>query len=877
MNDLKTGHFRELIKAGKLGEIDEIGLDQSATAKPIETILGNANRDTLDKCLEVLSLIEQSNTHNSVQEPESLRLLELLESGTDLDQLLENLIPNTSTVINQNDPFGTTVEDFSTIEENEQTQTIQSIQNIRQKLRNRAKSLLQDQAVKKTFLSLLKSEVALLTGSPNQDKSKTPLGVLKRVNYLKSAKERLQQKLTQIFRKEAKNTNSVPATTMQVVGQLSQKIKEASQEEQKLSSVSDDVTQSWLYVNKLKQYKQDLQKFGFAITPSRRALIDRVLEGVTNGEKMFLVGSTGTGKTQLAVLVATLVNEHGYELVSWHGDTTPRDLFGYREIKKDEQGNIVSGTKPGPVTIAITEGKIVIHDEYNNGPLKTHLSAKAQLNAKPGSQTKIAGFEGEMITVTDNFGEIFTGNPKNEKTTKDREELDPAINRMLSGLKVDFMPQSEMFEVVLASFIDDTGILMLSVAEVELIRKLTEAASLMQKCHNQEFSSLDEKVKNTLALAFGGDIAEVQLNKNFLDTGTLLRILSGFQFAKAKGISFATFLKTKLEEFVNDPKFADAEDEKNLVRKIFENTGLSDIKDQKSAQPFILPSQIATKLGIIKEKSKKSDDEEPENPEKTGNPAIEKILQQNSLSKLAADYSDSKATMDMFELTAKARTPQPTFEQIKPKLTPEMLERIKHLHHPKLVCVPTRTKGNKPIRYQELAKALDKAKADGKTDKVHTGGSTYVWSEIEDGSKVSYRKGNQKLTQEEYFKQGQDWEVWIVESPEEMPDPATDPRYATDFPKNGTSQEKHDYMLSKYKSLNLEGLTYETWIVLLMDALRKQGKIDVNTYTDLLNNDLAVQNSLAAAGWNNSKPVLGSVDADCQNASWRSRGTVRVM
>ena len=247
------------------------------------------------------------------------------------------------------------------------------------------------------------------------------------------------------------------------------------------------------------------------------------------------------------------------------------------------------------------------------------------------------------------------------------------------------------------------------------------------------------------------------------------------------------------------------------------------------------------------------------------------------LEQLEKDHQNSVLTMDMFELTAKARTPQPTFEQIKTNLTPEMLERIKHLHHPKLVCVPTRTKGNKPIRYQELAKALDKAKADGKTDKVHTGGSTYVWSEIEDGSKVSYRKGNQKLTQEEYFKQGQDWEVWIVESPEEMPDPATDPRYATDFPKNGTSQEKHDYMLSKYKSLNLEGLTYETWIVLLMDALRKQGKIDVNTYTDLLNNDLAVQNSLAAAGWGDVKPYLNGDNAGTRNSYWRSRGTVRVM
>ena len=97
------------------------------------------------------------------------------------------------------------------------------------------------------------------------------------------------------------------------------------------------------------------------------------------------------------------LNDEGFEVVSWHEGTTPRDLFGYREVWQDE-GGIKSGTKKGPTAIAITEGRIVIHDEYTAGSTRAQLSAKAQMNARVGQETRIPGFNGEVFTVEEGYG-----------------------------------------------------------------------------------------------------------------------------------------------------------------------------------------------------------------------------------------------------------------------------------------------------------------------------------------------------------------------------------------------------------------------------------------------------------------------------------------
>jgi hypothetical protein len=244
--------------------------------------------------------------------------------------------------------------------------------------------------------------------------------------------------------------------------------------------------------------------------------------------------------------------------------------------------------------------------------------------------------------------------------------------------------------------------------------------------------------------------------------------------------------------------------------------------------------------------------------------------------------------MDVFELADQARIPMPTFEQIQSHLTPEVLERVKLLPQPKLICVPTRNKQGKPIRYQELAQSLNAAKAAKKTNQVHTGNYTFVLDDIKDGSKVKYRNGSQLLSQAEYYAQSSDWEVWVVEGAEEMPTPDQLPNQKfTDFPKgpldiNGnpteaTNQQKFDYMLSKYNELNLQGITYEMWAILLMDYLRQGKVIDNDTLTCLLGNTLDTENTLAAAEWSGAQPLLYDYSASHRYLYWRSRGAVRVM
>jgi len=244
------------------------------------------------------------------------------------------------------------------------------------------------------------------------------------------------------------------------------------------------------------------------------------------------------------------------------------------------------------------------------------------------------------------------------------------------------------------------------------------------------------------------------------------------------------------------------------------------------------------------------------------------------LQKFKEDYENSKLTLDFFELTQKAKTPMPTWEQIQPRLTPEVLQKAKNLHQPKLICIPTRDKQDKPLRYQELAATLNQAKANGKTSATHTGENTFVWDEIQNGTKVQY----QNQSQADYFKAQPDWQVYLVEAADNMPTPDQLPNNLfPDFPTNGTDQTKFDYMLKEYEKLNLQGLTYEMWAILLMDALRNNQTIDGTTFTCLLANKLDVTNVLPAARWGSDRPNLSFWNSDYQNDRWRSRAAVRVM
>lgn len=559
----QTKYFKSLIKSGYTEKLVESGSSDTFVEMPEDTDeTVEVSDDIRTKALVLLGLIEEyfvrpENESNEIQE------LNELANENNLAILLTKLKKDRETPGN-NEPV-----------------------NVKDSIKQQIQLLLATKGVKDYFFGILKQETEYF---------QTAKPTLQRIALLQRLKEKIASGITRFYLRDKRSKGKLMATTARTIGELEEKKVEADREEGRLKANADTQTQSWLMVQELLEYKKQLRETGFAKTKSRKDLIEHVLSDIAHDNKVFLVGSTGTGKTQLAMLVSELVNKKGFEIVSWHEGTTPRDLFGYREVWQDE-GGIKSGTKKGPVTIAVTDGHIVIHDEYTVGSTRAQLSAKAQMNARVGKKTKIPGFGGEVFTVKEGYGEVFTGNLKDERT-KAREDMDPAVLRMLSGIKVTFMPANELFKIILAELIDDTGLLPLSSTEVMLIKRLTQASELMQMCHDREINKLEQlEHKDSIKQIFGGRIEEVRLDKCFLDTGTLLRMFKGWDLKRARGQKFSTFLKDQLDCFIDDPKFDIDKEERKLAKTILETCGVLDEAlphTEIPPKPYIPPSKIGT-------------------------------------------------------------------------------------------------------------------------------------------------------------------------------------------------------------------------------------------------------------------------------------------
>lgn len=352
-------------------------------------------------------------------------------------------------------------------------------------------------------------------------------------------------------------------------------------------------TRGYLETQKLLEYKRQLKENGFVMTPSRINLLDRIRQGVLSGKKIFLVGSTGTGKSELAFNVFNEMT-NGYELIPWHEGSTPRDVHGYPKISIDPAtGQPYSHDEPGPYPRAKETGHGLIHGEVTGAPTRVML------------QLKDTVFKDESIF------QIFTGNPKDERT-KQREEMDPAILRELTGIEVGYMPAVEMKDIILSILIDNNGVLKLSPAQVQYIERLAGAAEMMQKVHNREFDEwiekqgdtsevreLKAKVRTLLGLDPRGN-TETTLNTNFLDPGTLFKLFGEWELAQARGQSFSDYMAEKLGDFIKDPKTLSTPGERVTLQKILNaysvitsSTGDIQVLIKDQEKGYILPSEMA--------------------------------------------------------------------------------------------------------------------------------------------------------------------------------------------------------------------------------------------------------------------------------------------
>jgi len=214
MNASKN-YLRELIHTGKTGELEGITTaDNSETPTPSQIIVESTSQDTLLKCLKVLNYIEQSHIHTSTDQPEGLRILEILESEDDLNALADKLFPKDEFLFDEENPFGDPLDDIAQEAGNQANTKI--LEN-RSRFRAKAKEILSDETVKDTFMAILRSEVNLLTGFPGQDKESTPLGQVQKNKKLQLSLQAIKSKISQLYLADKRTKGKLSPDTTEAI------------------------------------------------------------------------------------------------------------------------------------------------------------------------------------------------------------------------------------------------------------------------------------------------------------------------------------------------------------------------------------------------------------------------------------------------------------------------------------------------------------------------------------------------------------------------------------------------------------------------------------------------------------------------------------
>jgi MoxR-like ATPase len=532
-----------------------------------------------EKCFEVLGLMEEY-----YREPSTAEDFERTRSGfegtDELDEYLE--------LLEEGDDVDMLDSESST---EAQPSKISLVKQHRDLIKSRIRQLLAVTQVKNSLRSELAKELS---------KFKNAKSKLQRLQKIKRAIEYATFGMHSAYLESKKKHRGVLVESAgKKIEKLSKIVEDAKTEETNTIKTANDVERGFMTTQELLAYKRQMAQRGFALTPSRRALLQKIVEHSMSGQKVFLVGSTGTGKTELAFYAVNEVTGD-YEIIPWHEGTVMKDVLGQMQLTQNAEGQVESSFKPGPLVRGYTKGRGVIHEEITAGSTRTMMGMKPYLNLRPGQPFKIPEMNGTILKVDEEIlMEVFTGNPKSEQTTE-REDLDPAILRMMKGIQVEYMPPDEMAKIVVAKLMEESGLLKLPRSDIDLIEKLADAAHLMQMCHE---NTIEGEAADALREACGID--DLRITKNFLDSGSFLGLFAKYDYERRKGKSLRTYLREQLYEFLHDPKNMNVPEEKSLSLGILTLKGVLDkgstLEEVKIAprdvkyvreKPYILPSEM---------------------------------------------------------------------------------------------------------------------------------------------------------------------------------------------------------------------------------------------------------------------------------------------
>ena len=222
----------------------------------------------------------------------------------------------------------------------------------------------------------------------------------------------------------------------------------------------------------MENTNERVQKFNTAIqsvkTQLRRDLVgqdevvDNVIIAIIAGGNVLLEGVPGVGKTRLVRSLGKTLNLP-FSRIQFTPDLMPSDVTGTEIMRKDEQGNMQSEFRRGPIF-----ANLVLADEINRATPKTQ---SAMLEVMQEHKVTVAG---KTYAMAEPFFVLATENPIEQDGTYPLPEAQ--MDRFMFKLIMKFPSDKELMDIVKM-----TQITMAETAEVAMeggdILEMRELAS----------------------------------------------------------------------------------------------------------------------------------------------------------------------------------------------------------------------------------------------------------------------------------------------------------------------------------------------------------------------------------------------------------------
>jgi MoxR-like ATPase len=168
-------------------------------------------------------------------------------------------------------------------------------------------------------------------------------------------------------------------------------------------NLCDDVVKAIKDTRKVTLYTPDGIKLGKDFNNSIPNIL-RIIDDITIGHNVMLIGGAGTGKTYLAGQVAQILNRE-METINCNQFTSPIEING---------GQTIEGYQEGKLIRAWSEGKLLILDELpkldpNTAGILNEALAKTNLKSTD-KNAFITNTRGDVFQKKEGFGVIATGN-----------------------------------------------------------------------------------------------------------------------------------------------------------------------------------------------------------------------------------------------------------------------------------------------------------------------------------------------------------------------------------------------------------------------------------------------------------------------------------